>query len=92
VKDYKVKPHPCDGCGKVLDGATIVMAENSPKPGDLTVCAYCGLIACYTDDLQTRPATGADLLKLDPGPRATLERIAEALRKRPFTAPKTKEN
>jgi len=36
-----------------------------PAPGDLTVCAHCGLVNVFTEDLQLRPATPEESKDID---------------------------
>ncbi len=45
----------CPACHHKLDGAARVDGDgNTPQPGDVTVCLYCGHICAYGDDLQLR--------------------------------------
>jgi hypothetical protein len=54
IDDTHLPPSPCCECGKVL---SIASGTGSPKPGDLTLCVYCGCLNMLDDDLklQTPP-------------------------------------
>jgi hypothetical protein len=51
----------CLSCGKLLDGVTGVGADGLPGPGDFSLCAYCGHIMVFTDDLMLREPTGKEI-------------------------------
>jgi hypothetical protein len=60
-KDHQLKTVPqCVDCGKRLDGAAGVDTDDAPDPGDFTVCAYCGNIMVYDDDLSLRRPNAAE--------------------------------
>lgn len=44
---------PCPGCKTLLSGAgaPFVPGTPTPKPGDPSVCAYCGALLVFTDAL-----------------------------------------
>jgi hypothetical protein len=44
----------CISCGKLNDQATDPLEEVQPKPGDVSICFYCGHIAVFTLDLTLR--------------------------------------
>lgn len=77
----------CPHCEARLDGYTGVGHQDTPSPGDFTLCAYCKRLARYADDLTLCVATAADLTLLDAESRAHLRAagalvdIAEAIRK-----------
>jgi hypothetical protein len=60
---------PCPACGEELDGATEVTNDGRavPRPGDLSMCWYCGAILTFDDDTMLRLATDADMTNLPPG-------------------------
>ena len=62
---YSVTPTPCPKCDAPLAAATSVRHPVGPKPGDLTVCRYCGVGLTFDDDLRVRAATEADLSECD---------------------------
>jgi hypothetical protein len=57
---------PCPGCGKQLDACFGVEHDQEPKPGDLTICAYCAKPLVFNQDLTVRCASPELLSKLDP--------------------------
>lgn len=51
----------CPECGKKLDAATGVQADQAPRPGDVSICIYCRTWLRFTDDLTLRIMTKEDL-------------------------------
>lgn len=45
----------CPECGNHLDAVTAVSEDASPKPGDLSICAYCGCMLQFDKDLLVEP-------------------------------------
>lgn len=41
----------CLVCKKILDAALSVMPDKIPKPGDITVCAYCAALLQFSPDM-----------------------------------------
>lgn len=83
-------PTPCFQCGYVLDAATDPAQTKQPKPGDVSLCMYCGAIGIYLRPplggaLTVRPATGQerDQIRAQPNIRQIL-----ALRSRMMGRPK----
>lgn len=77
--DYRMADTACPRCGNRLEACTNAEAAGGgPGPGDLTLCAYCSAALVFTEDLDVRPATAADLAKLDEEGRATLAKAAAA--------------
>ena len=52
-----VGPNYCTACGAECDGATCTDLKSAPSPGDVTVCAYCGHIMVFGDNLKLRDPT-----------------------------------
>jgi hypothetical protein len=41
---------PCPECETLLDSATSVAGDDAtPKPGDITLCIYCGMLLEFTE-------------------------------------------
>ncbi len=71
-------PHAptCPKCGKELDGYTALDPGTAPKPGDVSLCFYCGALLKFTETLQFREPDEIDgvLLRADP----TINRMLRA--------------
>jgi len=53
-------------CGKKLDAATTAARrDRKVKPGDLSVCVYCGNVSIFTDDMRLRDITTEEFQALD---------------------------
>ena len=57
----------CPACGNQLDACFGIQHNETPKPGDLTICAYCAEPLVFTRDLSQRCATPELRAKLDAG-------------------------
>lgn len=55
----------CPQCGTVLDGATSLEGKFTPKPGDVTVCAYCATFLKYDEYLFLRILPEEEFAKLE---------------------------
>jgi hypothetical protein len=42
-------PQTCPKCGSKHDAATSMLGKHKMKPGDITVCLYCGCIGKFDD-------------------------------------------
>ena len=51
----KTRPN-CPTCNKLLDGFNSMEKGEKPKPGDLTICAYCSEVLQFTDDMHLKVA------------------------------------
>jgi hypothetical protein len=58
MKTTRIPPHTCK-CGSVNDAAS--HGANSPSPGTLSLCAECGIITVFADDLTQREPTAQEL-------------------------------
>ena len=48
----------CLSCGEVLDVVSDLSLEvNQVRPGDITVCLYCGHVGAFAEDLSLRELT-----------------------------------
>lgn len=54
---------PVKDCGKTLDAAT--GGKTPPKPGDITVCAYCINWLVFDPDMKPRQITEEEIVDLD---------------------------
>src|SRR5262245_58160181 len=54
------KPCVCLDCGQRLDAVTNTTGRRKPRPGNIMLCAYCGHIMAFADDLTLRQLTDAE--------------------------------
>lgn len=79
----------CPHCGRSAEGGTSIddkAASKEPKPGDYSVCLYCGTLNRYTERLGLRKVDRTERRKLARDPRlaeltSIIERVAAAKRK-----------
>lgn len=64
MKSLKIKESICLGCGVKLDAATSTDGDFDPQPGSISICAYCGSIAIFKDDMSLRPFTQEEIDEL----------------------------
>ena len=56
----------CPACNEVLNATSgLSDAAATPNPGDFSLCAYCGTVLRFNDDLSIREAEHADIEILD---------------------------
>lgn len=84
LRTTRLEPAACPACGELLDAATGVAfgarTGPSPKPGNVTICAYCTTALVFTDVMTLRLARPEDLAGLTEETRAWLERAARLMR------------
>lgn len=63
ISDHKhrLPDQLCRRCGKPQTGASGIECDAPPRPGDLSVCAYCCYLRTYAADLTLRDLTAAEL-------------------------------
>lgn len=54
-------PSSCCECGMVMDAA---MGARKPKPGDLSLCMYCGCLNAFGEDLALRRPIDEEVLAM----------------------------
>jgi hypothetical protein len=64
---HKHKMTLCPVCGNQLDACFGVENDETPKPGDLTNCAYCAEPLVFTRDLSLQCVTRESRAELDAG-------------------------
>jgi hypothetical protein len=64
AEGYPTSKLRCPECEKINDAASAVVEltekgnpQIKPKPGDLSICIYCGHFSVFNDELQLRPMT-----------------------------------
>ena len=70
---------PCLRCHKEIDNITDPFGEDSPNPGDATVCSECGHVMCFDDNLRFREITEAEKLELDTDEDSKIRLLRKAL-------------
>jgi hypothetical protein len=69
----------CPACGEELGSATGV---GKPKPGDVSVCAYCEALMVFNDDMTVRLMTEEEKRGLSTDGRAMLEIMRTVVQQR----------
>jgi len=59
--DNRIPQTPCPKCGAKLDASGSFETAERPTAGDVSLCAYCGVVLIFADDLTQRPATLAEI-------------------------------
>lgn len=73
------KPTPCPSCGKQLDAYTAIKEGKKARPGDITLCWYCGHIMAFADDLTVRNLTDDEVVAVAGDRRILAAQKARAL-------------
>lgn len=60
----RTRKSPCPRCGRECDAATSTEPGKVPEPGSVSICAYCGEINLFDEDLILRRLTLAELTEL----------------------------
>ena len=70
-------PCPCPACGTMVDAASPAETTKYRKvrPGDISICLYCGVRLKFTRSMQLRLLTDREWMKLHPDHRKLIERI-----------------
>lgn len=79
MKDYDWKPEPCPQCGEEID-AQASLEGPAPRPGDVSVCAYCAVAMVFTEDSRLRIITLEEEEGLSNRERRELDRVQQAVR------------
>lgn len=74
--------HGCPVCLHLIDAATGIVEAALPKPGDLTVCAYCTSILEFDSELRPQHVSATALAELDMGTMRQLETIRRVIQQR----------
>lgn len=57
----KTKESECLCCYKKLNGACSVGSNAKPRPGNISICIYCGHIMAYGKELRLRELTDKEM-------------------------------
>lgn len=64
IETFKTKENKCPLCDKKLDAVTGVLGKKDrPKPDDFSMCAYCGVILRFNEDLSFRAVPDTELIE-----------------------------
>lgn len=61
--DHRMPGMICLACKRGMDRATPTGGGRPPEPNDVAVCAYCGHLQAYGDDLQFRELNDAEVVE-----------------------------
>lgn len=77
---HKVEQQKCPACSHPLNAATSITSNpNHPRPGDITVCFYCGEILTWREDLTLRVIEEHDLSPLSCIQRQLLDTVSHRI-------------
>lgn len=76
-----LKTTPCPTCHYEMDAATCTDGDHRPKSGDMSVCAKCGEILIFDDDVVPRIPTLSELITLPEDVSAQLNHVQNAIRR-----------
>lgn len=74
---FVVPDQHCPDCNALLDRASGMAA---PKPGDLSVCAYCGAMLVFDQSLVQRALSEADFAALPEDNQRVMREYSDAAR------------
>lgn len=78
-RDHEHAPSSCGKCGGLWTTSTGKAGQPLPQPGAFCVCALCGAICQYSDDMQGKPVTDKELRQLPRSFRRKLEDLSRSL-------------
>jgi hypothetical protein len=83
IKSTRTPECICPSCGKVFDMATDATSDETPSPGDITICLTCGHLMAFTDDMTVRELTPKEMHEIagDPYVLALQKARGEAMKK-----------
>lgn len=57
IRSFRIAYSNCPDCSRSVNGALPVGDNAPPQPGDIALCAYCGGLSLYDNDLRLRQPT-----------------------------------
>ena len=60
---------PCLNCGKDLDACEQINGDGGPRPGNITVCLYCGHVMVFDEKMKFRDLNDAEMVEVAGDPR-----------------------
>lgn len=76
---HRLKPSRCPECKKTLDAASGIDTDDSPTPGSVSVCHYCGTLLEFSPKLKLCRMKDDTLLDLDDSTRIMLLRVQRGI-------------
>jgi hypothetical protein len=64
MKTTRYPPVPCVNCGKLVDSASALDGDHTPKPGDVTICLDCRHLMVFADDMTLRNPTDEEIVEI----------------------------
>lgn len=64
MKTVSIPESKCPHCQKPLNRSTDPDGENTPSPGDLSICWYCGELAIHGENLELRKLEESELAEI----------------------------
>jgi hypothetical protein len=78
MKTTLVPPHTCPVCKSVNDCAS--HASHTPQPGSISICAECGLLTIFNEDLTQRGLTKEEMEAVQASPQwRMIEQVQDAI-------------
>jgi len=74
-QNEQIAAQPCPGCNEQLDCAAPVSSERAVKPGDYSVCIYCGCFLRFGSEMRVRLLTILEVAELPDERRIGLLRM-----------------
>lgn len=59
-QEHRLNASCCTACGRMCDAAMTIDADESPQPGDVTVCLTCGHVMSFDNNLGLRELTSEE--------------------------------
>lgn len=79
-RDHETPPTKCGKCGNIWTLSTgEKLQQELPQPGAFCVCAFCGAICQYDEQMQGRVLAAKDLRQLPRAFRRKLQELSSAL-------------
>jgi len=78
----KIKASDCLNCHKSVDGISQVGTNpdsEGPKPGDVTICIYCGHLMSFEDDRSLRNLNDEEIVAVAGDKRILVMQLARAM-------------
>ncbi len=80
----------CPQCGTLLNAASTLEGRFTPKPGDVTVCAYCSTFLKFDEFMFLRILPDEEFEKLEKVEKEQLNAVRKLIVQKQMRAPNTK--